>query len=389
MNVSVAELEAVARELEAALSPEDLAKARLQMRMSVISAAVELGVVAFLVLLWLPTGWAVALRDALHANAAWWRTYLAVLAFSAVGALVSLPFSWYFGYRLDTRLGLNRQSLADWLVDKIKGWAVGLPLQGLLWLGAYLVFRRWPQRWFVGLVVVVVAFLIVFYLAQPLLMRLRYKTEPLDDPDLRERLGRLFQRAGVPFGGLSVLKAGEKTGRAGAALMPRGSGTEVVLFDTLLESMSPEEVEVVVAHELGHKVHRDMLKLMSLLGVLFVLALAGGYAALQTLGRWDGLGGPGDVATFPLLELVVTLLFLVLQVALNGYTRREERAADAFALRMTDNPAAFERVMVALTRQNKTLPLEPRWVEFLFSNHPSMAERVLMARRWAQKRQGG
>ena len=384
MKVSVDELEAVARELEAALSPEDLAKARLQMRMGVISTAVELGVAVSLVLLWLPTGWAVALRDALHANAVWWRTYLAVLAFLAVGALVSLPFSWYFGYRLDARLGLNRQSLAGWLVDKVKEWVVGLPLQGLLWLGAYLVFRRWPQRWFMGLVVVVVAFLVVFSLAQPLLMRLRYKTESLDDPDLRERLARLFQRAGVPFGGLSVLKTGEKTGRAGAALVPRGAGTEVVLFDTLLESMGPEEVEVVVAHELGHKVHRDMLKLMSLLGVLFVLALAGGYAALQTLGHWDGLAGPGDVATFPLLALVVTLLFLVLQVVFNGYTRREERAADAFALRMTNNPVAFEQVMVALTQQNKTLPLEPRWVEFLFSNHPSMAERVCRARRWAQ-----
>lgn len=386
MNASTTELEAVARELEAVLSPEGLAKARLRLRMSLASTATNLGMAVLLALLWLPTGWAVALREALQANATWWRTYLAVLVFLGVAAVVNLPLSWYFGYRLESRLGLNRQPLGGWLVDKAKAWALSIPLQGLLWLGVYLVFRRWPQRWLVGLAVVVGVFLVVLYLAQPVLLRMQYKAEPLDDPGLRKRLARLFERVGVPFGGLAVLKVGEKTLRAGAALVPKGAGTQVVLFDTLLERVGPDEVEVVVAHELGHKVHRDMLRLMTLLGVLLILALAGGYAALQTLGYLGGLAGPGDVATFPLLDLVVGLLSFGLQVGVNAYTRQRERAADAFALRTTGNPAAFERVMVALMKQNKGLPLRPRWVEWLFDNHPSIAERVLMARRWARSR---
>jgi STE24 endopeptidase len=141
-------------------------------------------------------------------------------------------------------------------------------------------------------------------------------------------------------------------------------------------------VEVVIAHELGHKVHRDLPKLMFLLGVGFVVALAVGYGVLQTVGRWGGLGGPADVATFPLLALTVAWLFGALQVALNVYSRRIERAADAYALQMTNDPQAFEKVMVLLAQQNKSLPLPPREVEFFFYNHPSIARRVLMARRW-------
>ena len=376
------ELETVAREMEAALGEKDFAKARYQLRMRVTQFVIGLLMPLVMIVLWLPTGWAVTLRDALHANDVWWATWLALAVFMLVSAVVDLPLAWYFGFRLEERLGTNRQSFGGWLWDEVKETALNIPLQSALFLGLYLVFRRWPDRWLPGLIAIVVVFMVAFYLLSPVFLRMRYKTEPLDEPGLEARLRDLFARAGVPFGGLAVLKAAEKSSRGNAAVVPKGAGNEVVISDTLLEAADPAGVEAVIAHELGHKVHRDLLKVMVFLGVAFVGVLAVGYGVLQTLGRWDGLGGPADVATFPILMATVAWLFAALQVLLNAYSRRIERAADAYALQMTNDPAVFESVMLLLARQNKEIPLPPRWVEFFFYNHPSIARRVLMARRW-------
>ncbi len=159
----------------------------------------------------------------------------------------------------------------------------------------------------------------------------------------------------------------------------------MVLFDTLLESMSPEAIETVVAHELGHKVHRDMLRLMTLVGTALLLALAVGYGILQRLGTWDGLQGPSDVATFPLLGWILTWLMAGIQVLLNAYMRGREYAADRYALEITRNPAALETTFRVLARHNKALPQPPAWVEALLHNHPSLARRVLALRRWANQ----
>ncbi len=384
-----ASLEALIREWEAELGPETLAQARYQERMRAVHFFTGLAVPLVLVLLWIPTGWAVALREALHANRSWWGTWAALLLFLVSEAVLALPLSWFFDFRVETRLGLNRQSFLGWLWDEFKQAALSLPLQSLLFLGLYYVFRAWPQRWPIGIAAVVAVFLVVAYLLQPVFLRLKYKTQPLEDPDLEARIRRLFEKAGVPFAGLSVLQAGEKTARSNAALVPRGAGTEVVLFDTLLEGMSPEAIEAVVAHELGHKVHRDMLKLMVLLGAAMMLSLAAGYAILQRLGTWDGLQGPGDVATFPLLVWILAWLLAGVQVLLNAYMRRIEYAADHFALELTQNPDALEESFRVLARQNKALPQPPAWIEYLFHNHPSLARRVQRVRRYSTRWRAG
>ncbi|NPA31165.1 MAG: M48 family metalloprotease [Chloroflexi bacterium] len=376
------ELEAVARELEAALGPEILAQARYQLRVRITQFFLDLILPVLWALLWLPTGWAVRLRDAFHANDSWWGTWLVLLVFLAAEALLNLPLAWYFDFRVENRLGTNRQSLGGWLWDQVKQSAVNILLQSLLFLGVYTIFRLWPERWFWGISGLVVVFLALMYLLQPLLLRLQYKAEPLDDPELDARLKALFAKVGVPYAGVAVIKAGEKTSRGNAALIPKGAGTQVVLFDTLIEAVDAEGVEVVVAHELGHKVHRDMAKLMALLGVALILALAVAYGVLRSVGTWDGLQGPGDVATYPVLALILAWLSAGLQVLLNIYSRRIERAADQFALDTTGRPEVFERVMLVLAKQNKALPLPPAWVEFFFYNHPSLARRVLAARQW-------
>ncbi len=376
-------LEAIAREIEALLGPEELRKARYQLQMRVWQFGVHLLVALGLALLWLPTGWAVALRDALHGNAHVWNTWLVLLVFMLVESGLTLPLAWFFDFRLESRLGTTRQSLASWLGDTLKERLANIGLQSLLFTGLYGIFRRWPRHWLWGMAGLVLLFLLAFYLLSPLLLRLRFKTRPLEDPDLRARLAALFARAGLPFEGLAVLEAAVKSSRANAAVVPKGMGNQVIVSDTLLQMASPEEIESVVAHEIGHRVHRDLPRLMLLLGMGLMAALAAGYQILVRFGTGvAGLQGPGDVATFPLLMAVVTWLAAGMQVLLNLYSRGRERAADLYALRLTDDPAAFERVMVALARQNKTVPQPPAWIEFLLYNHPSIARRVHLARQW-------
>lgn len=382
MTTHSPELQQTIRDLEAALGEENLAKARYQLQMHIVSLFLGLVTPLVLALVWLPTGWAVALRDALHANDAWWRTWAAILVFMLSDVVISFPLTWFFDFRLENRLGTNRQSFGGWLWDQFKQTAASLPVQSLLFVGVYFVFRRWPHQWLWGMIAVVVVFLGAIYLLQPLFLRLQYKAEPLEDPELTERLRRLFEKAGVPFAGVAVIKASEKTARGNAALVPKGAGTQVVVFDTLIEAVGPAGVEVTIAHELGHKVHHDMPKLMALLGFMLIVALAGGYWVLETVGAQGGLQGPADVATFPLLALAMAWLAVFLQTAINIYSRREEYAADRFALEMTNQPEVFEQVMVVLGRQNKSLPQPPAWVEFFLHNHPSLAKRVLVARQW-------
>ncbi len=374
------ELEHIIEELENALGPETLAKARYQERTRVVQFVTSLVIPLVLALAWLPTGAAVAVRDLLHGNTSWWGTWATLLLFLLSEAVLGFPLTWYFGFYVENRLGTNRQSFKGWLIDELKQSALNLPLQSLLFLGLYFVFRRWPDRWLWGISAVVVVFLGVFYLLQPVFLRMRFKSEPLDDPELEARIRALFQKTGQPFARLSVLRAGEKTARGNAALVPKGAGTEVVVLDTLLEALSPEAIEVVIAHELGHKVHRDMLKLMLVMSAALILALALGYEALQTWGYWGVLQGATDVAAFPLLVLVISWLSAGMQVLLNAYSRRVEFAADRFGLTLTGNPAAFEEAMRVLAQQNKALPHPPPWVETLLHNHPSLARRILVAR---------
>jgi len=382
------ELEAVVRDLEDFLGEETLEKGRYQLRMEVYRFFIGLLLPLVFVLLWLPTGWAVALRDALHANNTLAATWLAVLIFLLVEALIDLPISWYFDFRLENRLGTNRQSFGGWLWDEVKQLALNLLLQSLLILGLYFVFRQWPHRWLIGTIILVVAFLAIFYLISPLLLRLQYKSEPLDDPELSKRIKALFERSGLRFGGLAVLKFGEKTSRSNAAVVPSGLGDKVVISDTLLEKDDPEVIETVVAHELGHKVHKDLLKQLVIIGVVLIFALAVAYWVLQTFGYWDGLDGPGDVATFPLLMLTLAWVMTAIQLLFNAVVRKMEVAADRYSLWLTDNPEAFERAMFLLAEDNKSVPLPPRLVEVIFYTHPSIARRILMARLWKNKMTG-
>ncbi len=217
-------------------------------------------------------------------------------------------------------------------------------------------------------------------LAPVVLMPIFFKFTPLKDEELKQRLLRLSEKAGTSVRGVFEMDMSRKTRAANAALVGLGNTRRIVLGDTLLDGFEPDEIEAVLAHELGHHANRDMAK-----GLMFqsVISTIGFYAAYRMMIFFSGsLGfdGPADIAGLPLLMLTIAGVSLFFMPTSNAFSRMLERRADRYALDLTGNPAAFVRTMAKLGKQNLA-EFEPApIVEFALFSHPSIGRRIRMAR---------
>lgn len=302
----------------------------------------------------------------------------------AVGyGAITLPFD-YIGHRLSRDYGLSIQSLRAWLTDLAKSQllslGLGLPLGVLFcWLLAVAPGTWW---FWAGLVQFGVSVALA-NLAPVLIVPLFYTMTPLADEELAQRLLRLAQQAGTRVRGVFTLDFSRKTTAANAALMGWGNTRRIVLADTLLANYTPDEVEVILAHELAHHVHGDIWKGMLVSGV----ALWGGlWVAAQFLAwavaRW-GFSGVADLAAFPLLAVALGLFGLLTMPLSNAYSRWRESLADRYALQSTGNPQAFLHAMTRLANQNLAQVEPPRWAVWLLYDHPPIGERLRLGRLWS------
>src|ERR1700726_3064894 len=341
---------------------------------------------AFLVVL-LMTGWTGWLRD-LALRRGFQNYTLAVFLYLFFLLLISKVLGFgldYYGFRLERKFQLSTQKLRSWLWDEVKGFLVGLVLAGIVVELLYFMIRQSPQHWwlitwalFMGL------FILLAQLAPVVLLPIFYKFEPLDNEDLRRRLVRLGERAGTRVRGVYRWKLSEKSKKANAALTGLGSTRRIILADTLLDSYAPEEIEAVLAHELGHHVHRHILK--SIL-VQAAITFAGFWAANWVLHfavdqhMFEELS---DFANLPLLVLVSALLSALLMPAMNAYSRFNERQADRYAFESIVSVEPFISAMNKLAEQNLAERTPSEWIEVLFHSHPAIAKRVAAAEAWSR-----
>jgi STE24 endopeptidase len=269
-------------------------------------------------------------------------------------------------------------------VDHLKGTAVGLALVTGLASLVYWTMRATPEWWWLVSGLSFAGLLVTFaHLAPVLLLPVFFRFTPLDAPGLRERLERLAERAGARVMGVFRWELGRKTSKANAALAGIGGTRRILIADTMLDQYSDDEIEVVLAHELAHHVHRDI---WTGIGYETVLTLAGFYAAHRTLawlGPPAGLTSLADPAGLPLLLLAAGgVSFLLMPLAL-ALSRSHERRADRFALDLTRNPSAFSSAMRRLGAQNLAEERPSRVVQWLFYSHPPLTERLEAAARWS------
>jgi STE24 endopeptidase len=336
----------------------------------------------------LATGWSGSLRDFALRGAFEEYTlavFLYVLLLMVIGKLLGLGLD-YYGFRLEHRFHLSNQRLRAWLWDEIKGFMVGVVLAVIVAELLYFIIRQSPQHWWlIAWVVFLVLFVLLAQLAPVVLFPIFYKFAPLENEELKARLVRLSEKAGTRVRGVYQWKLSEKSKKANAALTGLGNTRRIILADTLLDNYSTDEIEAVLAHELGHHVHRHILKSIAVqAATTFVGFWAGNWVLHYAVERLHMFETLSDFANLPLLVLVSTVLSFLVLPALNAYSRFNERQADRYAFQSIASVEPFISSMNKLAEQNLAERSPSKWVEWFFHSHPAISRRVAAARKWAK-----
>jgi STE24 endopeptidase len=291
-------------------------------------------------------------------------------ALSVAVTLVTLPVSAISRERAKD-VGLVTQSWTGWVGDVAKGIAIDAVLVGAG--GAILVYgiRRFGRRWWAPAAAVAVGFGVVMTYASPLVIEpLFNRFEPLPQGKLRSDVLELAERAGVEVGEVYEMDASRRTTAANAYVGGLGSTKRVVLYDTLLRDFSPEEVRLVVAHELGHVHYRDVQR-----GLLYLAIVApfGMFAVSRMAERWAPAGGPLAV---PAVGLALAIMVPALTMVSNQLSRQVEARADRFSLQLTDQPDTLIGFQQRIVEQNVSDPEPPAAVSFLLGTHPTAMQRI-------------
>ena len=345
---------------------------------------------ALYALAWLFLGWASALRNWLTDSwSLFMNPWLLVPAFvfvlGAIYSLINLPLSYYSGFVLPHRFGQSNQSLRDWVIDQLKGLAVGAPISLILLELLYLALRVTGDLWWLwasgGMLVFSV---LLSNLAPILIMPLFNKYVPLGDEhkELAERLLVLAKRANTKVRGVFKFDMSKRTKSANAALTGIGNTRRIVLGDTLINEFSTDEIETVLAHELGHHVHRDIPLFITFGAVSTTLSLFLASLALKWSIDYFGFTSPADVAAFPALGIIFGAYGLVTMPIGNAVSRWREKMADDYALQSTGKNEAFASAFTRLANQNLGEIDPEAWVVFMFYSHPPLGERIEKARNW-------
>ena len=341
---------------------------------------------AFLIVL-LVTRWSDSLRD--HAYQWGFQSYtLSLFIYLLLLLLISKALGIgldYYGFRLEQRYQLSNQKVGSWIWDEVKGFLVGLVMGGIVVELLYFTIRQWPQHWwllawalFMGL------FILLAQLAPVVLFPIFYKFEPLEDEDLRRRLVILSERSGTRVRGVYRWKLSEKSKKANAALTGLGNTRRIILADTLLDNYSPEEIEAVLAHELGHHVHKHILKSIFVQAGITLLGFWAANWVLHYAVDQHMFEQLSDFANLPLLVLVSVVLSFLLMPAMNAYSRFNERQADRYAFESTETVEPFISSMNKLAEQNLAERTPSKWVEWFFHSHPSISRRLEAAEQWGR-----
>jgi STE24 endopeptidase len=299
--------------------------------------------------------------------------------------LSSLPVAYVGGYQVERRFGLTKQSTGGWLGDQAKGLLLGILLQTPLLTAAYAVIRRRPRDWWLIIAGASVPLTVALSnLAPVLLMPLFNRFQPLRDETLAARVRALAAHSGVQISDVFEMDMSRQSEKPNAMFTGLGNTKRIVLGDTLLAGFSQDEVEAVVAHELGHQVHGDIWRLIGFgagagFGMAWLLSQIAPRAVWRTRER-TGVSEVADEASLPVLALLMTAMGLVLMPVQAAFSRAMERRADRFAVELTRNGEAYARAMEGLAAQSLADPDPPRPVVVMLYSHPPIVERIRAAR---------
>lgn len=342
---------------------------------------------ALYALAWLFFGWSISVREWLTTITTndWLLVALYIIIFGGIFAILNFPLGYYSGFVLPHKFGQSNQSLKDWIIDQLKGLAIGAPL-GLIMLELlYLALRLTGNSWWLWAAGGLLLFnVILSNLAPILIMPLFNKYVPLGDEhkELEERLLNLAKRANTKVKGVFKFDMSKHTKAANAALTGIGNTRRIILGDTLINEFTLDEVETVLAHELGHHVNKDIPFLITVGTLLTTFGLFIASLALNSAVTFFSFTSPADVAAFPALMLILSAYGLLTSPLENALSRWRENMADDYALQSTKKGEAFASAFTRLANQNLGEIDPEKWVVFMFYSHPPLGERIEKAKRF-------
>ena len=312
------------------------------------------------------------------APAGTWDDALFIGAALVLLSIPSQPFDWWSTFRLEARFGFNKSTLQLWLGDKLKGVmlaaVIGFPL---LW--ALLSLVLWVGRWWWvwGFALIFAFQLLMMVLYPKLILPLFNKLTPLPEGELRTRLMALADRTGFKAQTIEVIDGSKRSGHSNAYFTGFGRFRRIVLFDTLISQLTPEELEAVLAHEIGHYRRGHIPRMLAISAIIQLGALAA-IAALAASGWFNpAFGFPaGEIApAFLLFGLLSGAAMFWLTPLANLFSRKHEYEADAFAREAMGGPAPLVAALRKLAQKNLSNLTPHPWYSGFHYSHPTLVER--------------
>ena len=307
------------------------------------------------------------------------------LAYILLIAFLTFPMTLYQGFFREHQYQLSNQSFGAWLKDALIGLAVGLILGGLALVVLYEVLRRAPRTWWIWGTLVSLTFSLFLALIFPVFVAPLFNTyTPLKDAALRDTILSLARANGIPAQDVYQVDASRQSKRVSANVSGFAGTLRITLNDNLLNRCSSEEIQEVMGHEMGHYALNHVYEGLIFAGLEILIGFAFVRWAFQRVligfGSGWGIRGIGDIAGLPLLGALLSLFFFVITPVDNTFTRTNEAEADLFGLNASRQPDGAAEVALKLGEYRKLSPgpLE----EWVFFDHPSGRNRILMAMRW-------
>ena len=315
----------------------------------------------------------------------WLQTFLYWVQYLVVTSILAFPLTWYEGLYREQKYGLATQTFGPWMGDQLKAFLLSVFLGGLAVMLLFRIVRSFPRTWWIVGAVAGIALSIVAVAIAPVFIRPMFnKITKLNDPRVTGPILRMARANGIPVNDVYEIDASRQTTRMSADVSGFAGTTRITLNDNLLRRGSPEEIEAVMGHEMGHYVLNHVLEDIIFLSIVITCSMAFLFWGLKwTLGRWGsrwGISGPGDPAVLPLAMLLLSILFFVLTPVMNSETRMHEKQADMFGLNASRQPDGFAQAAIHLGEYRKMRP--GKLEEWIFFDHPSGYNRIHSAMVW-------
>jgi STE24 endopeptidase len=342
---------------------------------------------AIILLLFLNLGWSAGLRNFAERltrfkplqTMIYWTEYM------VISTVLSFPLTAYESFFREHKYGLATQTFAPWMGDQLKVFTVNLILGAIVVTVLFGIVRRLPRTWHLWGAIVVVIFNIVAALIAPIfIFPLFNKITVLDDPKVTQPILSMARANGIPAHDVFKIDASRQSTRMSANVSGFGSTMRITLNDNLLRRGSPEEIQSVMGHEMGHYLMNHVYKgiLFDLLEIVVFFAFLR-WALIWSLARWGGkwqIRDIGDPAVLPLVFLIASIFFFLSTPIDNTFTRTQEHEADMFGLNASRQPDGFAQAAIHLGEYRKMSPRPME--EWIFFDHPSGRRRIHDAMQW-------